>query len=257
MSAALTNLNVVCVACQEFDFSDDHASFLQATKHKGFWRFASERFFYVEYVIKRYGLDDVFHLENDNLLYVDLGSLLPIFRDNYRGIGATFDNDDRCIPGFLYIKGVEPISKLNHLFATLAHAGLNDMQVLAQFKKTYPDFADNLPIVPDSYNRLYQLINAKREKTSQAENYSKNIKFFDSIFDAAAIGQYLGGVDPIHPNSRPGFINESCLFNPSHFTYEWRRDSLGRKIPFAKIGGQYHRINNLHIHCKDLKRFMS
>ena len=44
---------------------------------------------------------------------------------------------------------------------------------------------------------------------------SSNFDRFQYIFDAAAIGQYLGGIDPIHDkNDTSGFVNEICIINP-------------------------------------------
>ncbi len=81
---------------------------------------------------------------------------------------------------------------------------------------------------------------------------------FNSIFDGAAIGQYLGGINPaVHSNARPGFINETCIFNPSRIVIEWRRDEKNRNVPFAVFDGAAYRINNLHIHSKKLHDFRS
>jgi hypothetical protein len=55
----------------------------------------------------------------------------------------------------------------------------------------------------------------------------------------------------------PGFINESCLFDPSTFTYEWVRDAKGRLVPFMVRGQQRFALANLHIHCKNLAPFSS
>ena len=87
------------------------------------------------------------------------------------------------------------------------------------------------------------------------QKYYNNIEAFQSIFDAAALGQYLGGIDPNNGPSSPGFINESCVFNPSLLSYEWINDDRGRKIPYIIFSGEKYRINNLHIHCKNLILF--
>jgi hypothetical protein len=102
------------------------------------------------------------------------------------------------------------------------------------------------------------LISPAGHTTQNPEFYSRNFNLFQSVFDAAALGQYLGGIDPFyHGPSLPGFINESCLFNPSAMTYTWERDEEGRLVPYATFKNETYKINNLHIHCKDLKRFSS
>ena len=84
-----------------------------------------------------------------------------------------------------------------------------------------------------------------------------NFSSFLSIFDGAAIGQFLGGIDPKNGVSKPGFINESCLFNPSLIKFTWEVDDCDRRVPYASYGNSISRINNLHIHSKNLQKFTS
>lgn len=257
VKSSLNLKDIVYVASEDITMSIDHINFINKTKHNGFWRFASERFFFIDQVIEKYNLKNVFHLENDNLLYCNLEKILSVFKNNYSGIAATFDHDFRCIPGFLYIKNKKSIKKLCNFFSLNASKNLNDMQMLSLFKKQYSSYIDNLPIVPELYHQFFNLKNKSDEVSNNPKQYSKNFNLFNAIFDAAAIGQYLGGIDPIHYSSGQGFINETCLFNPSNFTYIWELDDVGRKVPFIKFKNLKTKIINLHIHSKNLKGFMS
>ncbi len=249
--------NVQLIISQDLDISKEHNHFLNVINRTDFWQFSSERFFYIEQAMKKYNLNNIFHLENDNLLYINLGEYINIFSKKYPGIGATFDNDNRCIAGFMFIKNIESINALNHTFAELAEYNYNDMEILAIFKKKNPKLIDNLPIIPGSYKTFFSLKNQLGDFTSSSNSYSNNFELFESIFDAAALGQYLGGIDPIHRNSKPGFVNERCLFNPANFSYAWMLDKQERKVPVIIFKNQMFKINNLHIHCKNLKKFMS
>jgi hypothetical protein len=91
-------------------------------------------------------------------------------------------------------------------------------------------------------------------------NCDNNVEYFNCnpdsdseyLFDGAAIGQYLGGVDPRNNSSNSiGFVNEQCIFNVSNYKYIWKNNE-----PYMIINGSIVKINNLHIHCKDLKKFM-
>jgi hypothetical protein len=67
-------------------------------------------------------------------------------------IAATFDNDNRCIPGFVYIENEMPIYELTKFIATQVVHGGNDMIFLAQFKNKYRNtYIDHLPILSSSY----------------------------------------------------------------------------------------------------------
>ena len=110
---------------------------------------------------------------------------------------------------------------------------------------------DNLPIVPDTYTQHHPLVASMGYRSQYPQRYYHHFDEFQSVFDAATIGQYLSS----DPAKR--FVNESCLFNPSFFEYEWIADAQGRKVPFLTFAGKKYRINNLHIHCKQLHKFAS
>lgn len=257
---ALNEFNIIGVPCESLEKSYHHQKFTEAERlENGFWRYTTERFFYIEELARQLQLTDIFHIEYDNMLYVDLETLLPIFQEKYPFIAATFDNDQRCIPGFVYFKNEEALRLLVKFLAKRSLQSKNDMQTLALFKtsektKTY---IDSLPITLPEYCQYHKLISPHGHLGKIESDYFQNIDAFNSIFDAAALGQYLGGIDPRNANSGPGFINESCVFNPSLFEYQWISDEHGRKIPYIIFMQQKYRINNLHIHSKNLKKFLS
>ncbi len=223
-----------------------------------FWRYTCERFLYLWDLMETYSLENVFHLENDNMLYADLKTLLPHFQEHYPGVGAVFDNDERCIPGFLWIANCRAMKSLASYFSKKAPTHLFDMQIIAQYRNEYStEWIDHLPLIMPEYASEFPLESPHHHTTTHPERYSNHIDLFQAIFDAAAIGQFLGGIDPIHANNQPGFINESCLFNPSYLDYEWILDEKGRKIPYVIFKSQRYKIINLHIHSKRLKAFLS
>jgi hypothetical protein len=75
------------------------------------------------------------------------------------------------------------------------------------------------------------------------------------IFDAAAIGQYVGGVDPrnIDGDTR-GFVNETCVIKYNDEGEIGWRSYAGFTRPFIKLYGSGVEIPifNLHIHSKAL-----
>lgn len=232
-------------------------SLLDRKARDGFWFYASERFLYLDDFMQQYDLRGIVHLENDTMLYVSLDELEPIFKKHYPGIAAVFDNDQRCIPCFIFIAHKEVMHKLAAFFSVCSDQNKNDMEILALFKKHCSQDIDNLPIIMPTYCKQYVLKNSYGHVPKNPADYAKHFELFNAIFDAAALGQYLGGIDPRNGLSKSGFINESCIFNPSYLCYEWQHDELGRKIPYACLGDKKCRINNLHIHAKNLKQFAS
>ncbi|MDE3045944.1 MAG: hypothetical protein KGJ02_04800 [Verrucomicrobiota bacterium] len=253
-------MGVIPIECESLSRSSFHQRFRQQTKLdkrslNGFWFYTTERFYYLQEFIQQYNLIDVFHLENDVMLYANLNDLLPVFHTYYKGmIGATYEGEERCVPGFVYIADIHP---MNELMAFLAgRVGLNetDMEWIGRFiNYKHKIYIDTLPVLFPNYRITVGL----RFCEVSDDRFSNYFEAFDSLFDAAAMGQYLGGESPVHNTPVPGYVNPVSAYVSSHFTFEWEVDSEGRRIPFILFQGQKKRINNLHIHSKNLQLFYS
>ena len=174
-------------------------------------------------------------------------------------MAAPFDNDSRCIPSFVYFNGNEVLSKLNKFMFEFSN--FNDMELIAMFNERYNLIA-MLPVIPHNYD--IELKSKSGLLVKDRFKYSEYFDKFNSVFDAAAIGQYLGGVDSrnlklnffvkfFKPKIK--FINESAVYDVSNFDYYWETDEFERKIPYLKYKGINFKINNLHIHSKQLNLF--
>ena len=130
---------------------------------------------------------------------------------------------------------------------------------MAEFRETVGGaYIMHLPIIPPRYQLKNELRTPSGLKSMEPSKYSLHYEKFSSIFDAAAIGQYLGGVNVgDDADLTIGFINESCVFDCSKIKFEWRRDDEGRYVPVGSYDGEEFAINNLHIHSKNPKRFYS
>jgi hypothetical protein len=94
-----------------------------------------------------------------------------------------------------------------------------------------------------------------------AANYGA--QFGNHIFDGAALGQYLGGIDPRNTGDgggadTRGFVNETCVVKFDQYDFFWQvqKKTLLKK-PYLKIGDYCYPIANLHIHSKKLREFRS
>jgi hypothetical protein len=102
---------------------------------------------------------------------------------------------------------------------------------------------------------IYTELKENNENNMVTKNFNK----YNIIFDAAAIGQYLSGVDKrnISGDTR-GFINETCVIKYNSNNFFWLRDELTLLYsPYININNKNIPIFNLHIHTKNLKDFMS
>jgi hypothetical protein len=234
----------------------------------GFWMFTTERFFVVESAMAKLRLENLLHVENDVLLYCDAATLAPSLAALYPGIAATFDGDQRCVPGLLFIRNGAAIA---HLTAYILHAlqflargnlsaeakaAINDMALLAMFRAEAPGAIDHLPIVPPDYP--LPLRSQMGHVPADPAAYSRYFDRLGLVFDAAALGQYLGGVDPRNaPPPTRGFVNESCVFDPRALRLRMGADAAGRRVPLVETASGTHKVANLHIHAKDPGPFLS
>jgi hypothetical protein len=252
------NSQVTLVSCESLPISEAHQKFRNCRTHLdtagGFWIWTSERFFYLDELIRSRQLNDVFHLENDVMLYMDLTKTLPIFQKRYAGmLGGIFEKDDRCVPGLLYISNPIAMEMLANFMPVEIQEGTTDMITLARFKDAYQGiWIDFLPIMIPEYVQNGDPALWKN-KTTTPENYVRYFEDFQSVFDGAAFGIYLAGWNAkFHAECHPGEISPLCIFNASHFPIEWALDEEGRRVPFFKYEDRKIRINNLHITNKGM-----
>lgn len=229
------NLNINLIDCDDLDdFKYNTQSNIDKQFRNGFWHLCSLRLFYLYSYIKKFNLENVIHIENDVHVYDNLENHKNKFTENK--VYATYDCDNRVIPGIIFIpnyQSFEPIIN-NYNF------NLNDMQNLALF--------DENTILPLP---IFTNIFSNHKITKLYNNFS-------CIFDAAAMGQYLGGVDPRNQSGDTrGFINETCLIKYNNYKFFWIINELGLYQPFICVNGNYIQIINLHIHSKNLNRFMA
>lgn len=194
----------------------------------GFWTWTCQRLFILHDLMEYAGLKNVIHIEYDNLVYFPIDwfckripatSLWACPR-----LGPT-----RLIANVLYVRTPEPLCAWMQF--VVSHTYENEMRYLHEF--------DSATI--DRY-KCFEL--------PVSETHPNIAQFEGQIFDAAAIGQCIGGVDPKHtPGNTVGFVNEDSPWKdlvPSWIKTGKQKPMLKDKIP----------ILNLHIHCKNLKQFM-
>ena len=151
------------------------------------------------------------------------------------------DAPTRCIPSFVYWRDADAVFDLLLTLLGAGARGENDMTALATHAHKFPQSVGWLPIVPAGCG-------APPEFSAELE------RFGGALFDGAAVGQYIGGVDPRNQaGDTRGFINETTVFQCDRVHVEWRRGADGLQRPFLND----RPLVNLHIHSKDLRRWLS
>jgi hypothetical protein len=209
----------------------------------GFWALTSARFFYLYEFMRSRNLENVVHLENDVLIYRNV-DMLDELLDKTK-IYLPFDTFKRNIASIMFIPDC-------NIFKTLLDKydfAKNDMENFSVIQ-SQTGLINNFPIFINNPNGSpeYQFV-------------TKNFKQFNMIFDAAAIGQYLGGVDPRNiPGDTTGFVNETCIIKYDQYRFVWKV-IYDIRCPYIVIKNENgidcsYPIFNLHIHSKALDKFI-
>ena len=186
-----------------------------ATFRNGFWKTTTQRFFVLYDYMEHVQATNVIHLESDVMLYCDVATI------KNPEIMVVQDAPTRAIGSIVYVPHTDAL-RLMCEFMVEHHQGRNDMDLLALYPRK-----NTFPFIPGESSVVY---------------------------DGAAIGQYLGGIDPRNAAGNTiGFVNETCMFRCPDYMIVKERDARG--LSYFVIGGS--RVQNLHIHSKQLTRFLS
>lgn len=253
------NMHIECVPLSILKTPVEYSSFInnlpEETKNfrDSFWISTTARFFYIESLMELFKLTNVYHIENDIMIYENLDEI----QVNKNTMYMVKDAPNRVIPSILYIPDCSHLNRLNkHLIKTLQNSKslVNDMELLGSYS------SNHISYFPFDF--------------TTASSF---------IMDGASIGQYVGGIDPRNiPNfndksdtekdlltiSNPtnGFINETCTFKPNTIQIFKKGLHINNiNIPLELYYGQKEayniidlkQINNLHIHSKQLYQFSS
>lgn len=223
-----------------------------------FWTLVATRLIYIENFLKDHRLTNVYHFENDVLLYYGLKSYHKKFQDLYKHMAITPGGPDRNMTGFMFIKNWKPLSMMTQFFIEMLR--MHNLEELKEKYKT--DMVHEMSLM-----KMFEV-----EKGLKYLSYLPILPFgqcaynydeFNSIFDPASWGQFVGGTfrgKNLKQKSKDHYIGQLLIDNPD-YTVIWKEDVEGRKIPYFKYNDNYNdheiKINNLHIHSKNLDLYAS
>jgi len=209
--------------------------------------YSFERFFVLYQLMDKFNLTNVFFLELDNLIYNDPNTWEEQF--NNTDMSYMYDNNDRCASGICYIKNKDLLNKFNEYckhYINTTSKFMTEMTALYEFWELNKE---NIQILPTHWP----------SNNVPLETYMNYYRYNDTIFDSAGLGIYLGGMDPYHTKGviTKGLKSIWSAIDYTPYQYDWKIDEKGRKIPYILYNNKWIRINNLHIHSKDLQSCFS
>lgn len=203
-----------------------------------------ERFFLLSNLMKKRNLSDCLFLELDNLIYDNPEKWINSF--SKKELSYMIFNDTSASSGLMFIKNSNSLDTLLSYFIDYVKAS-ND-RFITEMIALYRYMNDTIQIIPTYWEK-------NDIKMLENQNFGD---YGDSIFDALGIGMYLLGMDIFHTNGKleVGKKNPWGGIDYSLDIFEWKEEN-GLKIPYIYTGEKWLKINNLHVHSKDLKSGIS
>jgi len=216
--------------------------------------YSFERFYVLRLLMIQRGLTDVFFLELDNLIYDDPRKWLEGFRQ--KDMAYMYEQYDRCASGICYIKNTDILRSFTESCTKYIRNEKVFVHEMGALFKFWEVEKERVQILPSHWSPAHAPVASyvPLETHDHYDTYNK------TIFDGAGLGIFIGGKDPHHTGGRiEKWKHRPCLYDIDYtkYSYEWRKDEQGRNIPYVFTGVEWIRINNLHIHSKDLRDNMS
>lgn len=209
----------------------------------GFWLHTAERLFVLQQYAQFLGFERFMHAELD-IIFFDLTSLTKRIPSLLPAIYVPRDSLNRAMASLIIVTSHFALASLIEFFQ-YQNNDLNEMQILAQFIQNNPDLATSLP----SDNALSQQV-----KPNDWSYLPESLS--GGIFDCAALGQWLFGIDPKISSGfvRSGYVNDALSVDLQDYFFLLHddRNQLVCIGPDSKV----HNIYCLHVHSKIHTRLM-
>ena len=216
---------------------------------KEFWCVAFTRLMYIENFMKAQGIAKVCEFANDVLTYFDIDKWTPVFDRLYSGLAVTPCGPQHVLDGFMYIGEWQVLAHMTQFFIDqLENLGINGI-----IRKYKYDMVNEMTMM-----HLYsQLVGIDWLPIMPWGEHSVNFDEFDAVFDPATWGQYVSGTQTAGPGIKPQNHYIGVMLG-QHNDYDvmWQVES-GLRVPYFSHDGKLTKINNLHIHSKNMQPYMS
>lgn len=242
---------------QEFRRTYFERGIMKPNGNQNFVQYAVERLIAVYAYMNQTGLSNVFHMENDNMMYADLHQLTVRMYECNVSLAMPRVSVDQVVTSFVFIRNSQSIERFAEWSVSIFRMGpekaiqllgtswINDMSLGSRYLQMFAASSEQSTKtgIFELPTRLY----SRNESCCicRASNQTS------IIFDASVLGQYFGGN---FENPDASFWAPKRLMDPRGLALEWHSSEFDDlKRPYIK-GTQ---IMNIHVHSKRLERFSS
>ena len=223
-------------------------SFLNKYGLGNFWSVTLQRLFILEQYMLENNKFNIFHIENDVLIYENPEIFVDNFKKIYRDkLIINPLTNHLSTAAYIFIPSYKSIKRVNDKLIEYLSLGeqklieltgeemINEMVLLKLIERT-TDFIDYLPAFP-----------------SDKVDYNFYYEVFGYYFDPASWGQFLDGT----PNHPPGFVDKRHYIGQEIMKNGYKIDLIkGRPYIIDDKYKMKYKLANLHIHSKNLHKFV-
>jgi hypothetical protein len=260
----LTNLNIeqpadkniTIVNIDEFDVPDISKYFAHDIPyHVQLWQTSLLRMFYLEAFLERYNISDVIHFDNDIVLYANLEKFIPIFRNFNFLITPHFETE--YVFGFSYIKNSKALIEINKNIKELANLPFTELQ--ARVDSECPHEMRLLNYINSIHNmKLIDHLPVVVEGLGD-----DNFNLFNTVFDPSTYGKHIAGSHDLGSHNKNFTPTKDWNGTEDHHYAGQQiiddkiKLQFNNKTPYVYYNDTKYELANLHIHTKDLDKFIS
>lgn len=214
------------------------------------WRTSIERFFYIHRLVEKLNLTNIFHFDNDVLIYDSFENVIS--KITYETNLITPSNENNLVCGMFYTKNLYSLYKIiNSLYLKIR---VGQFELESRYKNRNVIF--NNKIVEEFHLNEMTLLKIIQEEIGNIFDFPImphyiNYNKFDMCFDPSSWGQYICTYDNHSPNyySLHHYIGRYIYNKTYDLIFENRK-------PFIVLNNQRYKLFNLHVHSKKLIKWI-
>ena len=155
----ISQYNSIIISTESLQQSASHQAFNDIhikRKTDAYWKYTTERFFYIHELMNKYNLTDVFQVECDVMTYVNFEDYIYIFHEGKTKIACPYENDYIASVSLVYFADPNAIQELVEFIPKKLRGQVleTDMHLFASYQNdSLERKIDHLPTISHDYIR--------------------------------------------------------------------------------------------------------
>lgn len=198
------------------------------------WITSLKRIFILDHLVQKFNLKNTVHFDNDVLIYYNIDEVKDHLRDP---LYLTPHKNTEFTFGFCFVKNSSSLSTLSEKIHKLVLLGEEEV------KKLTNDETHEMRLLGYANDNLITSLPVHPEICNPINKF---------IFDPSSYGQFIGGTPNGHS---PGFIDKNQIVGKI-FSEQLPVINFLEKKPVLFFKNEQYKIFNLHIHSKELSKYI-